>query len=361
MIKITHGNLLKAPAEALVNTVNTVGVMGKGIALQFKNSYPQMYEAYADACKAGRVQLGRVHVFDLGGLADGPRWIINFPTKGHWRAASRLQDVAAGLQDLVETVRTLGIQSIAVPPLGCGYGGLQWGLVRPLIEQAFAQLPEVQVLLYPPEGAPEAVAMARPSAPPKMTESVAILVALMHRYLQGLLDPFVSLLEVQKLMYFMQEAGHPLKLKYETGKFGPFAANLGHVLKRVEGYYITGYGDGHAAPDKPLELLDDAAGLAAECLARNDAVMKRIERVTRLIEGYEDRYGMELLSTMHWVMVHNEVARQDCEAAIELVQAWSERKARELKPHHLARAWQRLKEQEWDFMACSIEHTSATC
>lgn len=358
MIEITHGNLLKAPAEALVNTVNTVGIMGKGIALQFRNTYPTMYEAYAEACRAGRVQLGQMHVYDLGGLADGPRWIINFPTKSHWRSASRIQDIASGLQDLVEMIRTLGIRSIAVPPLGCGYGGLDWSRVQPLIEQAFAQLPEVQVLLYPPEGAPAPAEMARPSAPPKMTEATAILLTLMHRYLQGLLDPFVSLLEVQKLMYFMQEAGQPLKLRYETGKFGPYAPNLGHLLKRVEGYFISGYGDGHAAPDKPLELIDDAASLAAECLVRNDQVMKRIDRVARLIEGYEDRYGMELLSTMHWIMVHHPRARDSSEAAIELVQGWNERKARELKPHHLERAWNRLKNQEWDFLASSIDRRS---
>ena len=150
MIEITEGNLLIAPVEALVNTVNTVGIMGKGIALQFKHAYPQMFRAYEQACQAGDVQLGKVHVFDMGGLAGGPRWIINFPTKGHWRAGSRKADIDTGLQDLVHTIRRLNIRSIAVPPLGCGYGGLDWADVHPLIESAFGNLADVRVLVFPP-------------------------------------------------------------------------------------------------------------------------------------------------------------------------------------------------------------------
>jgi O-acetyl-ADP-ribose deacetylase (regulator of RNase III) len=150
MIETTRGNLLKAPAEALVNTVNTVGVMGKGIALQFRQAYPEMYRTYEQACKNGEVRLGEVQAYDLGGLVGGPRWIINFPTKGHWRAGSRLADIERGLANLVAKVRELNIRSIALPPLGCGNGGLDWNMVRPRIEEAFAELPDVRVLLYEP-------------------------------------------------------------------------------------------------------------------------------------------------------------------------------------------------------------------
>jgi O-acetyl-ADP-ribose deacetylase (regulator of RNase III) len=122
--------------------------MGKGIALQFRQAYPQMYRAYQSACQKGEVWLGRVHVFGLGSVGTGPRWIINFPTKGHWRCKSRLVDIESGLADLVVTVAALRIQSIALPRLGCGYGGLGWKEVRPLIEQAFKEMPEVRVLLY---------------------------------------------------------------------------------------------------------------------------------------------------------------------------------------------------------------------
>jgi len=207
MIEIAVGNLLKAPAEALVNTVNTVGVMGKGIALQFRQAFPEMFRAYEKACKDGEVQLGRVQVFDLGGLVGGPRWVINFPTKGNWRSKSRMEDVELGLADLVDKVRALGIRSIAVPPLGCGNVGLDWADVRPRIEAAFARFDNVQVLLYAPAGAPESAAMPNRTSRSKMTLGQAVLVKLMDRYLKGLLDPFVSLLEIHKLMYFQMSAG----------------------------------------------------------------------------------------------------------------------------------------------------------
>lgn len=151
MMKLAHGNLLSAPTEALVNTVNTMGIMGRGIALQFKQAYPPMFRDYERACKAGEMKLGKMQVFDLGGLAGGPRWIINFPTKAHWRANSRMSDIEAGLKDLVATIRRLRIRSIAIPPLGCGNGGLDWSEVRPRIEAALAELPEVEALVYTPK------------------------------------------------------------------------------------------------------------------------------------------------------------------------------------------------------------------
>jgi len=150
MIEIARGDLLKSPTEALVNAVNTVGVMGKGIALQFRQAYPQMFVAYEVACKAGEVRIGQMQVFDRGVACEHARWIINFPTKRHWREPSRLADVEAGLVDLVATVRRLGIRSIAIPPLGCGLGGLDWKEVLPRVEAAVAELPDVRVQLYAP-------------------------------------------------------------------------------------------------------------------------------------------------------------------------------------------------------------------
>jgi O-acetyl-ADP-ribose deacetylase (regulator of RNase III) len=148
MIHITEGNLLQAQAEALVNTVNCVGYMGKGIALQFKQAFPANFREYEAACKAEQVQPGRMLIHDNGRLAL-PYYIINFPTKRHWRAKSRLEDIRSGLDALVDDVRRLGIRSIAVPPLGCGLGGLDWDDVRPLIEQAFAALPDVRCCMHP--------------------------------------------------------------------------------------------------------------------------------------------------------------------------------------------------------------------
>jgi O-acetyl-ADP-ribose deacetylase (regulator of RNase III) len=150
MIELIQGDLLEAKVEALVNAVNTVGVMGAGLALQFRQRYPEMFRAYSSACESGEVTPGKMHVFKRENQDSWPRWIINFPTKRHWREPSRLADVVAGLTDLIGQVQRLNIRSIAIPPLGCGLGGLDWGEVRPRIEQAFDRLPDIQVLLFAP-------------------------------------------------------------------------------------------------------------------------------------------------------------------------------------------------------------------
>ena len=209
MIEETKGNLLEADAEALVNTVNTVGHMGKGIALQFKQAYPENFLAYARALKRGEVQAGRMFVVPTG-LVTNPRYIINFPTKRHWRGRSRIEDIDTGLEALVGEIRRLGIRSIAVPPLGCGNGGLDWRDVQPRIQRALADLHGVRVLLFAPRGAP-AIRTRRPD----MTPARALLVKLMEQYLG--LAYRLTLLEVQKLAYFLQEAGEPLRLRYEPG------------------------------------------------------------------------------------------------------------------------------------------------
>lgn len=162
MIHESHGDLLDADVEALVNAVNTVGVMGRGIALQFRRRFPGMFRDYERAARRREVHLGRMHVWETG-AASGPRYIINFPTKGHWRARSRLPDVDAGLDDLVRVVREKSIRSLALPPLGCGNGGLAWAQVRPLIAAAFEQLPGVDVRIFPPEGTPGPVGMTTPT------------------------------------------------------------------------------------------------------------------------------------------------------------------------------------------------------
>jgi O-acetyl-ADP-ribose deacetylase (regulator of RNase III) len=348
MIDVTDGNLLAAPTEALVNTVNTVGIMGRGIALQFKQAYPAMFHAYERACKAGQVKLGKMQVYDLGGLAGGPRWIINFPTKGHWRTSSKLNDVEAGLQDLVATIRRLKIHSIAIPPLGCGNGGLDWNDVRPGIEAALADLKDVRVLLFAPGGAPPPAAMPNRTERPQMTLGRAALIVLMDRYLKGLLDPVVSLLEIHKLMYFLQEAGQPLRLEYVAGEYGPYAKNLRQVLIRLESHYTQGYGDGKDTPTQPIELLPGAIEEAESFLKDNKTIRQRMDRVAALIDGFEDPYGLELLSSVHWVMRQGSAARESADAAVSAVHKWNPRKRRLLKKEHLVKAWLRLKEQNWD-------------
>lgn len=343
MIERTQGNILKADAEALVNTVNCIGFMGKGIALQFKKAYPRNFDAYHKACKAGEMQPGRMFIVDLHSMLN-PKYIVNFPTKRHWRADSRYEDIASGLEALVAEVRQRGIQSIAIPPLGCGLGGLDWNQVRPMIEQAFAALPGVRVLLFEPVGAPEAKAMPVRTERPKLTVARALFIRLMDQYASQAYR--LTLLEIQKLAYFLQEAGQPLKLKYEAGHYGPYAPNLNKVLETLERHYTSGYGDSQK-PDVEIELLDSAAAEAEAFLSEHQEEHQRLARVNRLIEGFETPYGLELLSSIHWVAVHRKPAAQDQDAAVEGIAQWNERKRQMFRPEHIRLAWDRLASEGW--------------
>ena len=241
MIESMRGDILSAEAEALVNTVNCVGVMGRGIALQFRKAFPENFRFYETACQRKEVKPGSMLVFETGFLTL-PRYIINFPTKRHWKGKSKLADIDVGLKALLAEVTERNIRSIAIPPLGCGLGGLNWADVRPRIVDAFAQAPNVSVLLFEPEGAPAPEAMAKATKNPEMTAGRAVLVELMSRYLTAVMDPFITLLEIHKLLYFMQEAGEGLRLRYEKAPYGPYSTNLRHLLSLVEGHFITGIG-----------------------------------------------------------------------------------------------------------------------
>lgn len=345
MITSATGNLLTNDAEALVNTVNLDGVMGKGIALQFAKAFPEILPPYEAACRSGELAPGRVQVIERPGLLN-PRYIINVPTKRHWRGKSRMADIEAGLADLVRVVRERGIRSIAVPPLGCGLGGLAWADVRPRIEQAFAALPEVEVRLFAPAGAPAAADQPNRTSAPALTAARARVIQVLGAYLD--LGYELSLLEVQKLLYFLQGAGDDLKLAYGKNRYGPYADNLRHVLKRFEGHYTQGYGDGNDAPDTEITLLPEArekaqAYLASQAGASDDAA--RLARVVDLIEGFESPYGLELLATVHWV-AHGEGATT-LDAAVTAVHAWNESKRQRLSREHIALAWERLQGQGW--------------
>ena len=212
MIHLVSGNLLEAETEALVNTVNCVGVMGKGIALQFKQAFPDNFKDYAQACDKGKVRMGRMFVYRTDRMFH-PKYIINFPTKRHWKAKSRLEDIELGLKDLMRVIKDLGIKSIAVPPLGSGLGGLNWEEVKRKIIDSFDGVLDVEVLLYEPKGAPKSDEIPIATSKPRMTRGRALLVKLLDIYRsQGYRH---NLLEIQKLMYFLQEAGEKLRLKFK--------------------------------------------------------------------------------------------------------------------------------------------------
>ncbi|MCI0445689.1 macro domain-containing protein [bacterium] len=343
MITVTKGNLLEADVEALVNTVNSVGYMGKGIALQFKKAFPQNFLAYQKACRRKEVSPGKMFVFETDSMVN-PKYVINFPTKRHWRGKSQIEYIQSGLKALVGEIKKRGIKSVAIPPLGSGLGGLNWNIVKPMIEKAFKNLSEIEVLLFEPAGAPAARSMPVRTQRPHLTLSRALLIRLMKQY-----SDFAyrfTLLEIQKVAYFLQEGGEPLRLKYDQGIYGPYAPNLNKVLEKLEGHFISGYGDTQR-PDVEIELLPGAWDEAEKFLAGYAESLERLEKIAKLIEGFETPYGMELLSSTHWVAIHSSPSANNLEDAIHAIQNWSPRKRRMFRTGHIAVAWERLKEAGW--------------
>ncbi len=343
MIELTQGDILHANAEALVNTVNCVGVMGRGIALQFKKVFPENFKHYKAACDRKELHPGKMFVYDLNGIGN-PCYVINFPTKRHWKGKSRMEDIEAGLQALVSEVRKRGIHSIAIPPLGCGLGGLRWADVRTRIEQAFQNLDDVQVFLYEPKGAPPAEKMVHSKKVPGLTVGRAALLVLMRRYLAAVMDPFVTLLEIHKLMYFMQEAGEELRLQYNKALYGPYAQNLRHVLTLMEGHFISGYGDAEDNPKREINLLPEILPQAESFLEDHPNTLNHFQRVVDLISGFETPFGMELLSTVHWVAKREGAGTAD--QAVSKTYSWNDRK-RMFQEKHIRLAWEILERKGW--------------
>lgn len=345
MLRFVQGDLLKAPVEALVNTVNTVGVMGKGVALQFKRTYPENYQAYVKACRRGEVQIGRIFVYDRGPMAQ-PRYILNFPTKKHWRYPSRMEYVEEGLKDLVRVIRELGIRSVALPPLGAGSGGLPWPEVRQRIQEVLGPLEGVETLVYEPAEEPKIQPVTPLKTKPHLTPARAALLKLFGLY--GALGEPLGRVEAQKLAYFLQEAGFDLKLSFTRNQYGPYAEPLNHVLLHLEGHYIHGFGDrtGFSA----IELLPGALEEAILFLADHPQADEAATQAASWVEGFESPYGLELLATVHWAVRHE--GAQTWPALQATLTAWNERKAHFPQKHlQVALYWllQRgaLKPGEW--------------
>ncbi len=343
MIEYKTGNLLTENAEAIVNTVNCVGVMGRGIALQFKKKFPENFKKYADACKREEVVPGKMFVFETSTLL-GPKYVINFPTKRHWRGSSSLEDVERGLDDLVKLIIEKNIKSIAIPPLGCGLGGLDWSVVKILIENKLSVLSGVAIVVFEPKGAPDAEVLAKTKEVPQMTAGRAALIELIHNYLDGLLDPFITLLEVHKLMYFMQEAGENLRLKYSKAPYGPYTENLRHVLNVIEGYFISGYADGGDKPDKQLKLVPGAFQEAKKFLENHSDTRKNSLRVIDLVDGFESPFGLELLATVHWIINKEKISGKT--EIINGVYKWNTRK-KQFSPKQIELAVDVLVNKKW--------------
>lgn len=347
MITYQTGNILHDQADAIVNTVNTVGVMGKGLALQFKKAFPDNFKVYKKACDDKSLETGAVLSVSLNSVS-APFYIVNFPTKAHWRGNSKLEYIEQGLESLKEEVKRLGLKSVAIPALGSGLGGLDWQQVDQLIQQSLAELSEVEWRVYPPQAAPKAEAMPDKTKRPVMTQGRAAVLGLAERYVSTGFGYRLSLLEVQKLVYFLVAAGEPMdKVVFQKHHYGPYADVLRHVLNRMEGHFISGYADGQNKPETPIEIKDDAAKEALAYLEQHADTKERFDRVAKLIEGFESQNGMELLSTVHWVATNDFNGEPFTEDdLVKQVHAWNPRKA-EMKRSHILAALSRLSEQQW--------------
>ena len=317
MIRYTTGNLLDAPVEALVNTVNTVGVMGKGIALMFKERFPANMRAYAEACKQGDVVTGKMFITQTGELL-GPRWIVNFPTKQHWRNPAQMAWIQEGLQDLRAWLQAQQVSSIAIPPLGAGNGGLPWPEVKQAIETALGDL-DIDILLYEPSRQYQNVAKRGGVA--ELTPARALIAELVRRY--WFLGMECSLLEIQKLAWFLARVigrnplGDPLQLQFKAHRYGPYANNLTHLLNAMDGSYLQS--DKRIPDSKPFDVIwfNEAKKqeLAVYLQTEAKAFLPILEQTTALIDGFESPYGMELLATVDWLIAEFQAYFDDVENA----------------------------------------------
>ena len=306
MIRFTKGNLLESGTEAVVNTVNTVGIMGKGIALMFKEAFPANFREYEAACKRGAVRTGEMFVTERPSMLGDPRWIVNFPTKQHWRGKARLEWIKAGLDDLRRVIIEKNIRSIALPPLGCGNGGLEWRVVRPLIETTLSDLQGVDIVVYEPTS--EYQNVARPVGVEKLTPARALIAELVRRY--WILGIECSLLEIQKLAWFLEReiiaGGLPnaLNLQFVAHRYGPYADRLKHLLDYLDGSYLRST---VRIPDaKPADVIafNDSKKDVVAAYLRSEAsqYLPALERASGRIEGFESPLGMELLATVDWLI-----------------------------------------------------------
>lgn len=339
MIHYTQGNLLDAPVQALVNTVNTVGVMGKGIALMFKERFPKNTTEYQQACKQKKINTGQMFVTETDELM-GARWVINFPTKQHWRSPSKMEWVIEGLHDLRRFIIENKVQSIAIPPLGAGNGGLEWNVVRTHIEQILVNLDSVDIWVYEPTQQYQNVAKRK--GVEKLTPARALIAELVRRY--WIMGVECSLLEIQKLAWFLERSieqlaphlENPLKLGFKPDIYGPYAERLRHLLDGLDGSYLHCHK--RISDASPLDIIwfDDSRKDHLSIYLKSEVIkpyLPALEHTTKIIDGFESPFGLELLATLDWLLVRENI-RADTESVQQGLLTWpakrgsGERKAR---------------------------------
>lgn len=341
MITYKTGDMLAAPVEALVNTVNTVGVMGKGIALQFKERFPENYKAYVAAVKRGEMVIGSMFVTTLNRM-DQLRYLINFPTKQHWKAPSKLEFIQGGLLDLRRILLDLNIRSVALPPLGCGNGGLDWAVVKPMIEAALADL-DIDIQVYEPSAAilsrleNEAATKLVKLTPPR-----AMMLSLLYHYRH--LGEYASEFAAEKLMYFLQRVGEPqLQLNFQKHFYGPYSGRVRHVLYALNGQFLNGISLKNNRPFDPIELNLDRMGEVSRFIAEqtNADQRKRLEILLELLDGFQSPAGLELLASLDFLILEHKSLEP--ELLSNALKKWSGRKRKLFTNHQITVALKRLQ------------------
>ena len=341
-LELKHNDLLKQQADAIINTVNCVGIMGKGIALQFKKAFPENYKAYAKACKNNEVKIGKMFVYQSGFLDSNihSKYIINFPTKEHWRGNSKIEYIEEGLDDLYNVIQNLNIKTLAMPPLGCGNGGLNWSDVKKLIINKLSPIEDLILYLYEPQISVLKTTSLVGKSIPKLTKIRVAVCKAIERYRE--LDYCLSHLEVQKLMYFFELTGETRSLNFEHQKFGPYSDKLRHVLNSIDGYYIDGFKDSLHAE---IHIKSNMLERINEEFKNYPDLNTRFKRLSDLISAFETPFSMELLATVHCVITQEGAITRD--AIISKVHSWSERKAKMFTPAYIDIAINRLKIYNW--------------
>lgn len=343
MIRYTQGNLLAADAEALVNTVNTVGVSGKGIALMFKENYPANFRAYEAISKEGKLAPGGLFITERQDML-GPRFIINFATKKHWRHPSRLEWIKQGLTALKQEIETRGIRSIAIPPLGAGNGGLDWSDVKPLIADALAGL-DCEIIVYEPTQTYQNV--VKRHGVEKLTPARALMAEMIRRY--EVLGFDCSILEAQKLAWFLSGAirrlnlSNPIADDFAANRYGPYSNKVRHLLDSLDGSYLTCERRvADARPFEPIRFRHDRQDRLGVYLTSPEASPYRsaLDTASEIIDGFQSPHGLELLATVDWLNRESGVALEG-NAMMAAIPSWpgpegaAERKARIFTRHHV--------------------------
>jgi O-acetyl-ADP-ribose deacetylase (regulator of RNase III) len=324
MIKYITGNIFESQSEALVNTVNTVGIMGKGIALQFKNQFLSNYREYIKACKSGALQIGQLLVVEDISLLYGKKIIINFPTKTDWRKPSEYDYIEKGLIDLVQIIKERKILSIAIPPLGAGNGGLEWFKVKALLEKYLSDL-DCIIAIYEPNAAVKEVLKKERVG---LTPARAMLLAVLYDLVRN--GEFVSEFASEKIGYFLQRFGakYLFKLDYQPNFYGPYSGKIKHVLYYLNGSYISGYSSKEKKPFEELNLMMDAEQDVLAYLSKKEYQneMQIVLKTQQFLTGFYSNFGLELLSTLDFIIQQEQTT--ELPKIKQKLNEWSNRKTK---------------------------------